>query len=265
MKSLSKLCLLSLTVGSLAIAACGKKKSDDGGGAPAPKEDEVPNISNWDEFEAFLSGECIKSGDKSMDAKLTEDLCKCAAKEERGILQEKNGEFQISQGNFDLTEEESKKITDKCSPSMAQPSSPSTDPAEPVVVTEQPAVVPPTPTMPPVASGAEFVLDSGAMHIAIPDSPATGVSIPLNISDDGKIGDIAVTLSLTHAFLGDVVVSLTHPDGTKVVLFDQPSNSLTSLNVTYGLGGQALASLASLKGKAIGGAWTLKVSDEASG
>ena len=264
MKSMSKLCLLSLTVGSLIFTACGKKKSDDEGGAPAPKEDSLPSLSSWDDFEAFVANECIKSGAKDVDAKLAADTCKCAAKEERGILESKHPDFGVAQGNFDLNEEESKKIQDKCSPTLNQSTNPPQEQTQPAVVVDQPAspeVVSPTPTMPPAASGAEFVLDSGAMHLAIPDNSSTGISIPLTLSDAAKIGDIAFTLYVTHAFMGDVVVSLTHPDGTKVVIFDQGNSNLTSLNVTYGLGGQSLASLAGLKGKAIGGTWTLKVSD----
>src|SRR5690606_8265330 len=110
----------------------------------------------------------------------------------------------------------------------------------------------------------------------------------------GTISDVnVVDLDITHSWVGDVVVSLTSPQGTTVNLFNQPgvpgstygcsgdnifvsfddAASLTSANFestcnnapaisgTY----QPLSPLSALAGESMTGIWTLTVQDMASG
>ncbi|HWW74483.1 MAG TPA: proprotein convertase P-domain-containing protein, partial [Pyrinomonadaceae bacterium] len=72
--------------------------------------------------------------------------------------------------------------------------------------------------------------------VAIPDGDAAGVNIPVTVSGfTGNIRDLnfrfdgsactdadgATTVGLDHTWLGDLVVKLTSPQGTTVVLYDQ--------------------------------------------
>ncbi|WP_422082234.1 reprolysin-like metallopeptidase [Ulvibacterium sp.] len=120
----------------------------------------------------------------------------------------------------------------------------------------------------------------------------TGSGLPLAISSTGTptivskiaffedlaLADINVRLDLDHTFLADLVVSLTSPSGTTVVLVSSSCGELDNINAIFddsatsfvcggnpAIGGtvKPLGSLSSFNGESILGEWTLTISDNA--
>lgn len=66
--------------------------------------------------------------------------------------------------------------------------------------------------------------------LSIPDGTgsnqpgATAIS-ELNVTDDLLISDIQVSMSITHSWIGDLVLVLEHPDGTQVPLWNRNCNN----------------------------------------
>ncbi len=140
-------------------------------------------------------------------------------------------------------------------------------------------------------SGPDLGLD-------IPDDDPAGLTATLTVDDAGVVGDVAaVVVSLDHTWVGDLVVTLTAPDGTSVTLMDRPgvvddiccgngSDVSASLGLVFsdlipvpaeaaGDGGCAAvgvdcgrafgpeSSLSALAGVDVSGDWTLNISDNA--
>jgi len=121
----------------------------------------------------------------------------------------------------------------------------------------------------------------------------TGSGLPLTISPTGTptviskisffedlaLADINVRLDLDHTFLADLVISLTSPSGTTVVLVSGSCGELNNIDAIFddnadsfscGVGPAAisgtvkpLGSLASFNGESILGEWILTISDNA--
>ena len=125
--------------------------------------------------------------------------------------------------------------------------------------------------------------------IAIPDatlaSPgvitsALSVTAPAN-GTVGTVTAVAVELTLTHAYVGDVAATLTAPDGTVVNLFsnvggsgqnitglmldDHAATSIVTATAPFSGTFQPAGSLAALNGKHPLGQWTLTIADTAPG
>jgi subtilisin-like proprotein convertase family protein len=62
------------------------------------------------------------------------------------------------------------------------------------------------------------------LELAIPENPATHVSSTLTVPSDGRVRHLRVTLSVTHAWVGDLRARLTSPSGTTIDLFQRPGN-----------------------------------------
>ncbi len=97
----------------------------------------------------------------------------------------------------------------------------------------------------------------------IPDNSATGVESTLVVTQTGILDGVHAGVRLTHPDLSQVVVTLTHPDGTAVRLFDRAPGS--NLNTTYPDASAPFESLAALNGKPANGTWRLRVRDLAEG
>ncbi|WP_305041915.1 proprotein convertase P-domain-containing protein [Geoalkalibacter sp.] len=97
--------------------------------------------------------------------------------------------------------------------------------------------------------------------LTIPDNDPTGIASPLAVADGRRLRDIAVSVDVTHTWIGDLRLSLVAPTGQEVVLHDRGGGSADNIRATYtpattpALGGLAQA------GAAVGGVWTLKVAD----
>lgn len=101
------------------------------------------------------------------------------------------------------------------------------------------------------------------LSLAIPDNSTLGATQSLAITQDGTLQDVVVKVSIKHTYIGDLQVSLQHPDGTNIMLHDRSGGSKDDLVQTYGEGGIAIATLANLNGKAATGTWKLVIKDRA--
>ncbi|WP_432410227.1 proprotein convertase P-domain-containing protein [Rasiella sp. SM2506] len=70
---------------------------------------------------------------------------------------------------------------------------------------------------------------------AIPDSNPAGLTTTLDITDDFNITDLDVDLDISHTWVGDIIVTLTAPDGTtSATIVDRPGAPATG---TFGCSG----------------------------
>jgi subtilisin-like proprotein convertase family protein len=78
-----------------------------------------------------------------------------------------------------------------------------------------------------------------APNTPIPDNTAAGVQIPIGVAlPAGSLVDsITVELEIDHAWVGDLVVSLSSPGGASVLLLDRPGIPSTGFPGPFGCGG----------------------------
>jgi subtilisin-like proprotein convertase family protein len=111
------------------------------------------------------------------------------------------------------------------------------------------------------------VEDDGSIHVEssntqlIPDNDPTGISDRLIVAASKNISMIRVTLDITHTWIGDLVVSLTGPSGTKAVLHDRTGSSMHHIQREYT--GADAPGLNDFLGQDARGQWVLSVSDHA--
>ena len=99
---------------------------------------------------------------------------------------------------------------------------------------------------------------------AIPDNSAAGITQSIAITNVGTVSDLKLGVNITHPNVADLVVTLTGPDGTSVIVHNQsagPPNLITDYPTLTAPDN----SLSAFNGKAIFGTWTLKVQDLAGG
>ncbi len=102
---------------------------------------------------------------------------------------------------------------------------------------------------------------TAAPGLAIPDNNTTGVTSTINVAATGTVADLRVRVSITHTYIGDLEVSLIAPDGTTVLLHNRTGGSADNIVTVYPDLTAPAQSLTALSGKAIAGAWKLKVRD----
>ncbi len=96
-------------------------------------------------------------------------------------------------------------------------------------------------------------------ELAIPDKDPAGVSDAITLTHPGHLIGVAVTLDVRHTYIGDLVIALIAPDGTRVVLHNREGASADDIRKRYDV--HTTAALASLAGKPIAGEWRLTIAD----
>jgi hypothetical protein len=91
-------------------------------------------------------------------------------------------------------------------------------------------------------------------NASIPDNAPAGVTNTINVTDTGTLTEVKLTVDITHPYRGDLKVTLSHA-GTDTLVFNATGGSADDLKMTFPVAAQA--------GKALAGAWTLKVVDTA--
>jgi subtilisin-like proprotein convertase family protein len=98
-------------------------------------------------------------------------------------------------------------------------------------------------------------------NLAIPDNNTTGVTSTLNLAQTGTVAGVKVRVNITHTYQGDLEVALIGPDNTTVLLHNQTGAGTDNIVTEYPDLTVPAQSLGAFTGKAINGAWKLRVRD----
>ena len=119
-------------------------------------------------------------------------------------------------------------------------------------------------------TGVDFVLTPTVTFeacsepaVAIPDNDPTGISDVLSVNQTGEVSDILVYLDVTHTYIGDLIVTLTSPTGTSVVLHNRTGGSAEDILGWYPTELTPVDDFSALIGEEMFGDWTLAISDNA--
>lgn len=116
----------------------------------------------------------------------------------------------------------------------------------------------------PAVSQQTFTFTSINVPVGIPDNNATGSSSVLAAGAvTGTVVDVNVTVNITHTYIGDLTVSLVHPDGTTVILHNKTGGSADNIVTSYDTLTVPAQSLSAFNSKSPTGTWTLKMTDTA--
>lgn len=110
----------------------------------------------------------------------------------------------------------------------------------------------------PTASVIERKLSPNA---PIPDNKATGITSAIEVEQGGPVERVVVSLDIQHPYVGDLVVSLTPPNASRVTLHNRSGGSGDDIVRDYDSNGEQ--TLAAVKGTDARGTWTLHVADRA--
>lgn len=149
-------------------------------------------------------------------------------------------------------------------------------------------------TVGPNATGVNFETDEGSIQGTITDRsmPVSGVTVEyfprtgqtsqtnmpglliddnltvedlMVVSDAGNIGGLGVGVDITHTWIGDLIVTIEHPDATQVILHNRTGGSADNIVTTYPDLTTPAQSLGVLSGKPKAGTWKMIVGDFAGG
>lgn len=99
------------------------------------------------------------------------------------------------------------------------------------------------------------------LKLSIPDSNTTGITQSFQFPQVSIIGDIGLDVTINHPYSTDLRFDLKHPDGTTVTLGpDQKTSGIITLSFGAPTGNGA-SLLSVLRGKSLGGTWSLTVKD----
>jgi subtilisin-like proprotein convertase family protein len=99
---------------------------------------------------------------------------------------------------------------------------------------------------------------------AIPDNNTTGITSTINVAATGTIVSLRVRADITHTYQGDLEVALIGPDNTTVLLHNRTGGTTDNIQTVYADLTAPAQALSAFTGKAIAGAWKLRVKDLAS-
>jgi subtilisin family serine protease/subtilisin-like proprotein convertase family protein len=89
----------------------------------------------------------------------------------------------------------------------------------------------------------------------IPDNDSAGIVSTIEVTDDVQIFGVNADVDITHTWSGDLIVTLTSPEGTESVLHNRSGGSADDVVMSW--------DLADFNGEMAIGTWTLAVSDNA--
>lgn len=89
--------------------------------------------------------------------------------------------------------------------------------------------------------------------VDIPDNDAAGITSTIEVSDTVQIFGVNADVNITHTWSGDLLVTLTSPAGTEVVLSNRAGGSADDIIKSW--------DLSDFNGEMAAGTWTLFVSD----
>lgn len=100
---------------------------------------------------------------------------------------------------------------------------------------------------------------SEAPGVLIPDNVAAGIERTLTVAGSGMVGELKVSVDITHTFIGDLQVSLVSPSGRVATLHARSGGGADNLIATFS--SVNLAALQAIIGEPCAGGWRLRVAD----
>ncbi|ACA84943.1 S8 family serine peptidase [Shewanella woodyi] len=91
--------------------------------------------------------------------------------------------------------------------------------------------------------------------VSIPDNDSNGIVSTIEVADDLQVFGVTADVNITHTWSGDLIVTLTSPEGTESVLHNRSGGSADDVVESW--------DLADFNGEMAMGTWTLSVSDNA--
>ena len=113
-----------------------------------------------------------------------------------------------------------------------------------------------------VEGDAQIVRGEAIPNLPIPDNTSAGVSSTIAINQSGSVGQIKVSIDISHTYIGDLRIELVSPAGRRVMLHSQLGGNQDNLVATYD-SAMPLSPLSALISQPIQGTWTLRVTDVA--
>ena len=95
--------------------------------------------------------------------------------------------------------------------------------------------------------------------LSIPDNDEAGIVSTLAIEENGLLKGIEVKLKITHSYIGDLLIELQSPDGTRITLHNRKGGSSNDIDAVYEMENTSV--LGGLIGENIRGEWKLFVKD----
>jgi len=89
---------------------------------------------------------------------------------------------------------------------------------------------------------------------SIPDNNTTGITSTINVADALTVGTLKVELNVTHTYIGDLRIVLSH-GGSQTTVWNREGRNAQNIRQTI--------AVTAFDGQSASGAWTLKVTDEA--
>ena len=84
-----------------------------------------------------------------------------------------------------------------------------------------------------VEGGAQIVRGEATPNLSIPDNTSAGVSSSITLNQPGSVGQMKVSIDITHTYIGDLRIELVSPAGRRIILHSQLGGNKDNLVVTY--------------------------------
>lgn len=125
-----------------------------------------------------------------------------------------------------------------------------------------------------------LTISAEGLPISISDGAPSTVTSMVSLTQDLPISEIELALEMEHTYLGDLVISLISPAGTKVLMTNNSCGSLDNINAIFDDEGsdivctgdpaisgtvKPVSSFSAFQGESTQGDWILEIQDTASG
>ena len=98
-----------------------------------------------------------------------------------------------------------------------------------------------------------------SLNLPIPDRGK--VQYPFEVEGVDIFKDISIHLKINHTYVGDVVLTLIHPNGTRLTLRRNEGAGADNIDEIYGFGGREIKDLNKIINKEAEGQWKLELED----
>jgi subtilisin-like proprotein convertase family protein len=75
--------------------------------------------------------------------------------------------------------------------------------------------------------------DSADTPLSIPDNDPNGITSSITVSDNFEIEQVKVSVQITHPYVGDLIITLESPDGTRVELISNACSAGEDIDVVF--------------------------------